>query len=138
MVLEGISLDRLGEVADALIRYAGDVRVLAFYGEMGAWKTTFIKSLCTGLGVHGPVTSPTFSIVNEYPGPSGNRIYHFDFYRLKQEREAVEIGLEEYLESGQWCLLEWPEKVLNLLPNPRIDVRITVVDGYRRFEFSHV
>lgn len=138
MVLEGISLDRLGEVADALIRYAGDVRVLAFYGEMGAGKTTFIKSLCTGLGVHGPVTSPTFSIVNEYPGPPGNKIYHFDFYRLKHEREAVEIGLEEYLESSQWCLLEWPEKVLNLLPNPRIDVRITVVDGYRRFEFSHV
>lgn len=138
MELEVINLDQLGEVADALIRYAGDVRVIAFFGEMGAGKTTFIKSLCTRLGVHGPVTSPTFSIVNEYPGTSGKKIYHFDFYRLKQEREAVEIGLEEYLDSGQWCLLEWPEKVLNLLPNPRIDVRITVVDGYRRFEFSHV
>jgi tRNA threonylcarbamoyladenosine biosynthesis protein TsaE len=138
MVIEGVTLEKLEKVADALVRFAGDQRILAFFGEMGAGKTTFIRSLCERLGVQGPVTSPTFSIVNEYLGEHGCRVYHFDFYRLKQEQEAIEIGLEEYLESGEWCLLEWPEKVLNLLPKPRIDVRLTVNDGLRRFEFSYV
>lgn len=138
MVIEGVTLDRLDEVADALVRFAGEVRAVAFFGEMGAGKTTFIRVLCARLGVEGPVTSPTFSIVNEYSTASGARVFHFDFYRLRSEQEAVEIGLEEYLESGSWCLMEWPEKVLNLLPKPRIDVRLTVSDGLRRFEFSYV
>lgn len=138
MIIDRVTTERLDEVADTLLRFAGNLRIVALFGEMGAGKTTFIRSFCARLGVEGPVTSPTFSIVNEYQTSEGERVFHFDFYRLKNEREALDIGLDEYLDSGSWCLLEWPEKVLDLLPKPRVDVRLTVVDGLRRFEFSYV
>jgi len=92
---------------------------------MGAGKTTLIKVLCENLGVTEPVTSPTFSIVNEYRGPA-NTIYHFDFYRLKNQTEALDMGYEEYFYSGAYCFIEWPEKIPGLLPDRYVSVRIHV------------
>lgn len=90
-------------------------KILLFYGEMGVGKTTLIKELAKQLGHTDWVSSPTFSLVNEYENSSG-KLYHFDFYRINNEEEALSIGVEEYLYSGEWCFIEWPEKVLNLLP----------------------
>ena len=91
-------------------------KVVLFNGLMGAGKTTFIKSLCKQLGVEDVTSSPTFSLVNEYEMPDGKRIYHFDLYRINSEIEALDMGIEEYLYSGNWCFIEWPEKIPNLLP----------------------
>src|SRR3984885_8559953 len=98
---------------------------------MGAGKTTLIKALCESLGTAEPVTSPTFSIVNEYEG-AGNKIFHFDFYRLKNETEALDMGYEEYFYSGAYCFIEWPEKIPNLLPEHYISIRIEVTDENSR------
>jgi len=119
------------EVSKKLIDYAGNQKVFLFYGDMGAGKTTFIKSLCECLGMHEPVTSPTFSIINEYIGDK-NKIYHFDFYRLKNETEALDMGYEEYFYSGQYCFIEWPEKIAGLLPQHYIRVNIQVLDNNER------
>lgn len=91
-------------------------RILLLYGPMGAGKTTLIKELARQLGVNDVTSSPTFSLVNEYLSESGESIYHFDFYRIEDEEEAYDMGVEEYLDSGCWCFVEWPEKVENLLP----------------------
>jgi len=125
------SLLDLEEAAKRLLDFSGRQKMFVFYGDMGAGKTTFIKALCAQLGVKETVSSPTFSIVNEYEG-DGHRIYHFDFYRIKSIQEAYDIGYEEYFYSGDICLIEWPEKIEELLPEHYIKVRITTVDPDKR------
>jgi len=127
VLLTSISLSQLPNTASEIIKFAKDSRIFLFYGEMGAGKTTLIKALCESLGTTEPVTSPTFSIVNEYEG-AGNRIYHFDFYRLKNETEALDMGYEEYFYSGAYCFIEWPEKIPNLLPDHYVSIKIMVKD----------
>lgn len=114
---------------------ANPPKVVLFKGEMGAGKTTFIKALCLALGVKSPTSSPTFSLVNEYEATEG-LIYHFDMYRLKNETEALDFGIEDYLYSGNWCFIEWPEKIPNLIPDVHLVVSLTVTaDGKRLLEF---
>jgi tRNA threonylcarbamoyladenosine biosynthesis protein TsaE len=128
----------LRQTAETLIAFAGTEKIFLFYGDMGAGKTTFIQSLCTALGVHEPVTSPTFSIVNEYTGTSG-KLYHFDFYRLKKQEEALDMGYEEYFYSGSYCFIEWPEKIPDLLPEHYIRVDIQVLsDTERKLTFRKI
>lgn len=118
--------DDLHEVAKHLIANYLDYRVFAFYGDMGAGKTTFIKAICKHLGATDVINSPTFSIVNVYDSLNKGPLYHFDFYRIKKPEEIFDIGYEDYLFSGNYCFLEWPEKVENLLPRNIIKVRIEV------------
>ena len=118
-------LAEISEVAESLLREA-DSRILLFYGEMGSGKTTIIKEIAAKLGVKDLTNSPTFSLVNEYVTGKGDRMYHFDFYRIEREEEAFDIGFEEYLDSGNWCLIEWPEKVENLLPLDSVVIRIDI------------
>lgn len=116
MELKVSGLEELPSAAQQILEAAGDHRIFLFYGEMGAGKTTLIKALCQALEVEDTVSSPTFSIVNEYFGIKG-RVYHFDFYRIKNETEAFDLGYEDYFYSGDYCFIEWPEKIQNLLPN---------------------
>ena len=131
MTLTANSLSDLPTVAQQLLDFAGNNRIFLFNGDMGAGKTTFIKALCAQLGVTGAVSSPTFAIVNEYAG-AGNRIYHFDFYRLKTQTEALDMGCEEYFYSGDYCFIEWPDKIPDMLPLHYINVTITVLDDSSR------
>lgn len=125
-------LDGLGEAAKTFVGWMGTRRVFAFYGKMGAGKTTFVKAVCEALGVRDVVNSPTFSIVNEYLDGEGRSIYHFDFYRLRRAEEALDIGLEDYLYSGALCLMEWPEIVEPLLPDGTVRIAIEEqADGSR-------
>jgi len=124
MHLTATSTAHLPAIANEIISSATS-RIFLFYGDMGAGKTTLIKALCEQLGVTEPATSPTFSIVNEYIGKD-NKIYHFDFYRLKTETEAFDMGYEEYFYSDAYCFIEWPEKIPNLLPEHYNMVEITV------------
>lgn len=126
------TLSELEKVVKDLIKAAGDSRVWLFYGEMGAGKTTLIKAICRALGVHAPMTSPTFSIVNEYNADDGDVFYHFDFYRLKNEEEAYDIGVEEYLDSGRFCFIEWPERISSLLPQSRFELHIEIESPTQR------
>jgi tRNA threonylcarbamoyladenosine biosynthesis protein TsaE len=130
------SLTELNSVAKALFTFADGEMIFVFKGEMGAGKTTFIKALCEELGVEDVVSSPTFSLVNEYA--AGNSpVYHFDFYRIRDIREAYDIGYEEYFFSGHICLIEWPEKVEEILPELYIIVEIKVLAPDKRaFTFS--
>ena len=132
------SLDELGTVAEALIEMMSEASVFAFFGSMGAGKTTFIKTLCKKLGVENVVNSPTFAIVNEYENPKGEPIFHFDFYRLEKAQEAIDIGYQEYVESGYLCLMEWPEKIENLLPENCVYVYIQAEDntGFRTISWE--
>ncbi len=100
--------------------------IFAFYGEMGAGKTSFIKAICEAMGIKDVINSPTFAIINEYTKPSGEPVYHFDFYRLKKEQEAFDIGCDDYFSSGCTCFIEWPEKIGTLLPDNSTRVEITV------------
>jgi tRNA threonylcarbamoyladenosine biosynthesis protein TsaE len=130
------SLTELNSAAKALFTFADGEMIFVFKGEMGAGKTTFIKALCEELGVEDVVSSPTFSLVNEYA--AGNSpVYHFDFYRIRDIREAYDIGYEEYFFSGHICLIEWPEKVEEILPELYIIVEIKVLAPDKRaFTFS--
>ncbi|MDF2431481.1 MAG: tRNA threonylcarbamoyladenosine biosynthesis protein TsaE [Mucilaginibacter sp.] len=122
---------RIGDiatVANRILDYSANNRIFLFYGDMGAGKTTLIKALCECLGTNEPVTSPTFSIVNEYAG-NDNKIYHFDFYRLKDQSEALDMGYEEYFYSDAYCFIEWPEKIPALLPEHYIRIQIKVADS---------
>ena len=123
----------LAAAARQFVEAMGERRIFAFYGNMGAGKTTFFKAICEALGVEDVVTSPTFAIVNEY-GADGafDRVYHFDFYRIKNLREAYDIGCEEYFYSGCPCFIEWPELVEELLPENTVNVSIEVRDDESR------
>ena len=125
------SLSILPNAASQILNFAAHQRIFLFYGEMGAGKTTLIKSLCEQLGVAGAVTSPTFSIVNEYAG-IGVTINHFDFYRLKNQSEAFDMGYEEYFYSGAYCFVEWPEKIADLLPEHYLKINVKVTGGSSR------
>lgn len=125
------SLSELNGAAIKLLDFAANQRIFLFYGDMGAGKTTFIKSLCEALGVTESVTSPTFSIVNEYRG-HGHTLYHFDFYRLKSQSEAFDMGYEEYFYSDAYCFIEWPEKIADLLPNHYLKVSIRALSESAR------
>ena len=118
------SLDTIHEAAKDFIKGMGDGKVFAFYGKMGAGKTTFIKALCEVLGVKDVITSPTFAIINEYTDGNNNPIYHFDFYRIKKLEEVYDMGYEDYFYSGNLCLHEWPELVEDVLPENVIKVTI--------------
>ena len=130
VILNASSLTELPVVAQQTMGYAGNTRIFLFYGDMGAGKTTLIKSLCAELGSTDVITSPTFSIVNEYAGPV--KIYHFDFYRLKNQNEALDIGCEEYFYSGNYCFIEWPEKIPDLLPDNYVRVTIEALEDNSR------
>jgi len=124
--------EELGEVAGKFLETAGRYPVWLFYGEMGSGKTTFIKSLCTRLGVTDVMSSPTFSIINEYITKDDRKVYHFDLFRIKNEAEAYDIGSEEYFYSGNLCLIEWPEKIPSLIPAEHAEVSITVENQNQR------
>ena len=110
--------------------------VVALYGEMGAGKTTFTKALCKVLGVVDGVNSPTFNLINEYRTDKGEVVYHFDFYRIDKLEEAFDIGFEEFIESGNLCIIEWPEKIEQILPSDTLRVKISVLkDGSRELAF---
>ncbi|WP_099366417.1 tRNA (adenosine(37)-N6)-threonylcarbamoyltransferase complex ATPase subunit type 1 TsaE [Sphingobacterium sp. 1.A.4] len=125
------NLEDLPAAATWLLQQANDKRVFIFKAPMGAGKTSFIKVICEQLGVEDATSSPTFSIVNEYSSALGP-VYHFDFYRLKDEQEAYDLGYEEYFYSGDYCFIEWPEKIPNLIPEDAIEVSIQVDDQFRR------
>lgn len=118
------SVEQLSEVSDYLLSMRNDADIIAFYGAMGAGKTTLIKNLCHRMGVTDEVNSPTFAIVNEYVTEEGESVYHFDFYRIKKIEEAYDIGFENYFDSGNLCLIEWPEMIESLMPEKYIRVEI--------------
>ena len=119
-----ITLGQLPHVADNLIARFPESRIIAVYGKMGSGKTTFIQEICKVLDVSDTITSPTFAIVNEYFTIQGASVYHFDFYRIKNIGEAYDLGYEDYFFSGNYCLIEWPEKIESLLPESYIEVTI--------------
>ena len=130
------SLENIHEAAREFIENMGESNGFAFYGKMGAGKTTFIKAICEEQGVEDVITSPTFAIVNEYSDIDGDPIYHFDFYRIKKLEEVYDMGYEDYFDSGYLCLLEWPELIEELLPEDAVKVTITELeDGTREIEF---
>ena len=125
------SLDKIADAAQEFVAQMGHRRVFAFYGGMGAGKTTFIKALCQQLGVKDAVTSPTFAIVNEYGSDIGP-IYHFDFYRIKNLAEVMDLGFDDYAYSGHLCLMEWSELIEDLLPDNTVSVHIEETENGMR------
>lgn len=121
----------LAAAAERMIAQYPQERIFLFYGHMGAGKTTFINALCAALEVQDSTSSPTFSIVNEYASAHGP-LFHFDFYRLKDESEALDLGYEEYFYSGNYCFVEWPEKIENLLPSHYLKITIEAIDNQSR------
>jgi tRNA threonylcarbamoyladenosine biosynthesis protein TsaE len=129
-------IDDINEVARQFVDQMGDHKIFAFYGKMGVGKTTFIKAMCEELGVTDVINSPTFAIVNEYMDGKGESIYHFDFYRIKRVEEVYDIGFDEYIYSGNLCLMEWPELIEQLLPEETVRVDIMEnPDGTRVIRF---
>lgn len=126
------TLENIDKAAAEFLKELGDRKVVAFYGSMGAGKTTFIKAICDVLGVTDTVNSPTFAIVNEYLAASGSSIYHFDFYRIKKIEEAYDFGYEDYFYSGDLCLIEWPELIEELLPEDTVRVKIEEIETGER------
>ena len=134
-----VHLDEIHLVAGELITAAGLRNIWLFYGEMGSGKTTLIKAIGRILGVMETMSSPTFSIINEYLASDGKKVFHFDLYRLKNEREVFDIGIEEYFDSQELCLVEWPEKLGTMTPSHHFKVRITPSDGdHRKIDFRQV
>ncbi|TXI13859.1 MAG: tRNA (adenosine(37)-N6)-threonylcarbamoyltransferase complex ATPase subunit type 1 TsaE [Pedobacter sp.] len=123
------TITQLSAAAKQLLASYKRERIFLFFGDMGVGKTTFIKSICDQLGVCDVVSSPTYSIVNEYASKDGLVVYHFDFYRLKSETEALDLGFEEYLDSGSYCFIEWPEKISSYWPKRYVKVELTISGG---------
>ena len=122
------SLNDLPQIADWLIEIGKAYKIWLFHGDMGIGKTTLIKVICAQLGVTEPVSSPTYAIVNEYVTAAKKSIYHFDFYRLKSEEEAYDIGVEEYIDSDNLCLMEWPSKIQSLIPSKYLEIKLSLGD----------
>lgn len=122
----------LNSAAKELLKFTEDKKILAFYGSMGAGKTTFIKAICEVLDTFDIVTSPTFTLVNEYSTSKGEAIYHIDFYRIKKLEEVYDFGIEEYLTGDSYCFLEWPELVEEILPSETVRIKITVDENEQR------
>lgn len=136
MTLEIATLDQIHQTANAFLKATEGKTIFAFYGAMGAGKTSFIKAICEELGVEDVINSPTFAIVNEYGIPKGGCIYHFDFYRINKLEEAYDMGYEEYFDSGEYCFIEWPELIESLLPEDCTKVYIQELpDGKREIRF---
>ena len=128
------TLADINRAAELFLKEIGNNNLWAFYGSMGAGKTTFTVALCKALGVtDDSVCSPTFTIVNEYKRKNGSPVFHFDFYRIRNNSEAMNIGLEDYLYSGEICIMEWPENVEDLLPDETIRIRISVGEDLSRY-----
>ena len=126
------SIEEIAVAAKEFVAAMGERKVFAFYGKMGAGKTTFIKAVCEELGVEDVINSPTFAIVNEYVDGKGEPVYHFDFYRIKNLQEVMDLGYEDYVYSGHVCFMEWPELIENLLPDDAVKVTIEEeIDGRR-------
>lgn len=131
------TLEDLPEAAGIFLESVGKIPLIAFSGEMGTGKTTFIQALCKALGVSQDVNSPTFSLVNEYFTDSGESVFHFDLYRIEDPDELFDLGYEEYFYSGKRCFIEWPEKASHLIPDEALLVRIEVEeDGSRQLRFE--
>ena len=122
----------LSSSAKQLLKNYGDKKIFAFYGSMGAGKTTIIKAICASLGAVDIVSSPTFTLVNEYKTSGGETIFHIDFYRIKKQEEVYDFGIEEYLTGDSYCFMEWPELIEELLPPETVKVRISVDDQEQR------
>ena len=137
MMLKIESIEQIREAARQFVSHIGNHRVFAFYGKMGAGKTTFVKAVCEELGVDDVITSPTFAIVNEYTVTQQSiAIYHFDFYRIKKLEEVYDMGYEDYFYSGALCFIEWPELIESILPDDAVRVSITEQeDGSRIVSF---
>jgi tRNA threonylcarbamoyladenosine biosynthesis protein TsaE len=131
------NLTELESAANKLLEVCKEKRIFAFNGLMGAGKTTFIKAVCQALGVKDTISSPTFSIVNEYVSADGIKIYHFDFYRINTPDEAYDMGYEDYFYSNAYCFVEWPEKIAELIPINHVKVNITVKGEQRTIEFEN-
>jgi tRNA threonylcarbamoyladenosine biosynthesis protein TsaE len=134
IIINGI--DDIGRAAKEFLQLRPPLPVIALYGEMGAGKTTFTKALCRALNVMEGVNSPTFTLINEYTTEGGELIFHFDFYRINKLEEAFDIGFEEFVDSGYLCIIEWPEKIEQILPPDTLRVKISVLeDGTREVTF---
>ncbi|MGB0879655.1 MAG: tRNA (adenosine(37)-N6)-threonylcarbamoyltransferase complex ATPase subunit type 1 TsaE [Polaribacter sp.] len=125
------SLEDLPFIAKEIISTVKN-KTLLFYGEMGVGKTTLIKEICKQLGVQDAISSPTFSLVNEYRTSKNETIYHFDFYRIEEEEEAYDIGVEDYFESKNWCFIEWPKNVENVLPLKTVEIHLSILNNHQR------
>jgi tRNA threonylcarbamoyladenosine biosynthesis protein TsaE len=136
--IDCMDIGELDAVATKLISEFKSQKIIAFYGEMGAGKTTLIKSICKALGTIDNVSSPTYSLVNEYAIADGGQIYHFDFYRINSIDEAVDLGIDEYFYSGNINLIEWPEKINELLPPHYVKVSIQLDDNVRNIHVEFV
>jgi len=125
------SLRELPKIAKEIIASAKN-KTLLFYGEMGVGKTSLIKEICKQLGVLDTISSPTFSLVNEYQTKSNEKVYHFDFYRIEDEEEALDMGIDDYFYNNEWCLIEWPENIENLLPLDAVRIQLTILENGQR------
>lgn len=126
----------LEPIALQLLKKYPNRRVFTFSGDLGSGKTTFIKYLCKALGAGGQATSPTFALVNEYATTDSGKIYHFDFYRIRNNSEAYDIGYEEYFYSGNYCFVEWPETIGSLVPQDAVNIHIEIENGKRHIHYS--
>jgi tRNA threonylcarbamoyladenosine biosynthesis protein TsaE len=125
------SLQDLSLIASEIISSAKN-KIFLFYGEMGVGKTTLIKEICKELKVQDSISSPTFSLVNEYQTSTNEKVFHFDFYRITDQEEALDIGIEEYFYNNDWCLIEWPENIENLLPLDAVEIHLTSAENEMR------
>lgn len=132
------SISDINNIASQIIEFMGENKIFLFNGNMGAGKTTLIKAICETMGVDQTVNSPTFSIVNEYENAKGEIIYHFDCYRIKNIKEALDLGAEEYLYSGHYCFIEWSENIASILPESSIIIDILEIEnGIREVNFQN-